>query len=64
MANESSAVATRSSYRGTNAKYDAIWLRWLIDAFLLKKPTPFPWTKASPLAQHVLTGRVFPDALG
>jgi hypothetical protein len=46
-----------------NANYDVLWLRFFIDALLLNKPTPFPG-KASPLAQHILTGRVFPDASG
>jgi hypothetical protein len=42
---------------GTNTGFEARFLTFLIDALLLNKPVPFPGA-ASPLAQHILVGRV------
>ena len=57
---ESWANRNEEQWGVTDDEFDARWLKFLIDSLLLKSRVPFPGA-ASPLAQHILTGRVFPD---
>lgn len=53
-------------YKGTDVEYDRKLLRFLIDAFLLRRPTAFPVPPAVAGAapgtfQHALVGRSYPE---